>query len=166
MNYDEYCDLFGPPSPLFKFVPLHADRRRILSKTYHCSISNLLNLWIPMPLSFPSSFLLPLLSAVRRWRPFSRLTVARTSLKISKDRPGETSSTRSKSQGTFLQLMMNPTRQNVLGFACALKATTRSISSLTSSNASLKSNNGLIQREEETEDGRVSRSYLNYHFFQ
>lgn len=39
MNYDEYCDVYGPPSPLFKYLKLNKDLRRIHCRTFRCSTS-------------------------------------------------------------------------------------------------------------------------------
>jgi hypothetical protein len=36
MNYEEYCEVYGPPSPLFKLIPYYAGRWKILVRRYRC----------------------------------------------------------------------------------------------------------------------------------
>jgi hypothetical protein len=168
MNYDEYCDLFGPPSPLFKSLLNYPDRWKTPSKTSRCSTLNPLSPWNRSNRWTPTSPLWiwpprPSCSG-RRWRLFWRSTAVRTSLRTSSAPPGATTSPPSTSPETCSLSTMNPNRPDASEFECAPKATTPSISFLTSSNAALKSTLWLTQREEETEDGGVTSSYLNYHF--
>lgn len=41
MNYEEYCDVYGPPAPLFKYFRWHSDRRTIPLMIFPFSIWNL-----------------------------------------------------------------------------------------------------------------------------
>lgn len=152
MGYEDYCDLFGPPAPLFKCFLPHVGRNKIPQMRCLSSISS----HCPNPIPNPNQSCCSMTSPrARRWRRSPKSMAAKTLPRTYSAPPSWIFSAPASSRESCPSSARIHRRPSESVWECARKATTRNTSSSTFYSAAMRGTCTLMQWPQKTKIGWV-----------